>query len=76
MQSIRTTYACNYKHNDASLKVILKELAKADPVRALKDAPPPSTATANSVADTIKKLKTMTSDVLNKQHNEDDTVSD
>jgi len=47
MQSIRTTYAYNYKHDDASLQVILTKLAKADSVRTLKDAPPPGTATAN-----------------------------
>ena len=76
MQSIQTTYAYNYKHNGASLKVILTELAKADSVRTLKDAPPPGTATANLVADTIKQLKTMTGDVLREQYNKDDTVAD
>jgi len=74
MQSIRTTYAYNYKHDDVSLKVILTELAKAD--SSLKDAPPPGTATANSVADIIEQLKTMTGDVLREQYNKDDTVSD
>ena len=76
MQSIQTTYAYNYKHNGASLKVILTELAKADSVRTLKDAPPPGTATANLVADTTKQLKTMTGDVLREQYNKDDTVAD
>ena len=76
MESIRTTYAYNYKHDDVSLKVILTELAKADSVRTLKDAPPPGTATANSVADTIEQLKTMTGNVLREQYNEDDTVLD
>ena len=64
MQSIQTTYANNYKHDNVSLKVILTELTKSDLVRTLEDAPPPGTATANSVADTIKQLKTMTGDVL------------
>ena len=63
MQSIRTKYVYNYKHDDASLKVILTELAKADSVQTLKDAPPPGTAMANSVADTMEQLKTMTGDV-------------
>jgi len=60
----------------ASLKVILIELAKADSVRTLKDAPPPGTATANSVVDTIEQLNTITGDVLREGYNEDDTVSD
>ena len=37
----------------------MTELAKADLVRILKDAPAPDIATENAVADTIKKLKTM-----------------
>ena len=76
MQSIRTKYAYNYKHDKATLKVILIELAKADSVWTLKDAPPPGTATANSVGDTIEQLKTMTGNVLHERYNEDDTVSD
>jgi hypothetical protein len=79
MQSIRTKYAYNYKHDKASLKVIITELAKADSVRTLKAAPAPSTATANSVADTIKQLKTMTGDILHDCYNKydkDDTMSD
>jgi hypothetical protein len=64
MQSIRTKYAYNYKHDNALLKVIKTELAKADSVQALKDAPTPGTATANSVVDTIEQLKTMTGNVL------------
>ena len=36
MQSIRTKYAYNYKHDDLSLKVIMTEVAKADLVRTLK----------------------------------------
>ena len=78
MQNIRTNYEYNYKHDDASLKVIMTELAKADLVRTLKDAPTPgtATATANSVADTIEQLKTMTGDVLREQYDGDDTVLD
>ena len=76
MQIISTKYTYNYKHEDALLKVIMTDLAKADSVRTLKDAPTPGTATANSVADTIKQLKTMTGDVLNEQYNKHDTVSD
>jgi hypothetical protein len=79
MQSIRTKYAYNYKHDEASLKVIMTELAKADSVRTLKDTPAPGTATANSVADTIKQLKTMTGNILRDhydKYDEDNTVSD
>jgi hypothetical protein len=79
MQSIRTKYAYNYKHDKASLKVIMIELAKADSVRTLKDAPMPGTATANSVADTIKQLKTMTVNILcdsYDKYNKDDTMPD
>ncbi len=79
MQSIRTKYAYNYKHDKALLKVIMTELAKADSVRTLKDAPAPGTATANSVADTIKQLKTMTGNILcdcNDKYDKDNTVSD
>ena len=64
MQVICTQYAYSYKHDELSLKVILAELAKADSVRTLKDAPAPGTATANAVADLIKRLKTMTGEVL------------
>jgi hypothetical protein len=80
MQSIRTKYAYNYKYDKASLKVILMTgLAKADSVRTLKDAPAPGTATAHSVADTIKQLKTMTGNILcdcYDKYNKDNTVSD
>jgi hypothetical protein len=79
MQSIHTKYAYNYKHDEASLKVIMTELAKADSMRTLKDAPAPGTATANSVADTIKQLTTMTGDILHDcydKYDKDNTVSD
>ena len=56
MQNIHTKYAYNYKYKNVSMKVIMTELAKADLVRTLKDAPAPGTATENSVADTIKQL--------------------
>jgi hypothetical protein len=79
MHSICTKYAYNYKHDEALLKVITTELAKADSVRTLKDAPAPGTATANSVADTIEQLKTMTSNILcdcYDMYNKDNTVFD
>jgi hypothetical protein len=79
MQSIRTKYAYNYKHDKALLKIIMTELAKANSVWTLKDAPAPSTATANSVVDTIEQLKTMTGDILcdpYDKYDEGNTVSD
>ena len=47
MQSICSMFACNHKQYKESLKVIMTELAKADLVWTLKDAPDPSTATTN-----------------------------
>jgi hypothetical protein len=79
MQSIHAKYAYNYKHDKASLKVIMTELAKVDSVRILKDALVPGTAMANSVADTTKQLKTMTGDILcdcYDKYDTDNTVSD
>jgi hypothetical protein len=79
MQSFRTKFAYNYKHDETLLKVIMTELTKVDSMRTLKDAPAPCTATANSVADTIKQLKTMTSNVLRDCYDKyvkDNTVSD
>ena len=79
MQSIRTKYAYNYKHDKALLKVIMRELAKADSMRTLKDAPEPITATVNSVVDIIKQLKTMTGNILRDcydKYNKDNTLSD
>ena len=76
MQSICTKYAYSYKHDNKLLNVIMTELAKADSVRTLKDAPAPGTTTANSVADTIEKLKTMTGDVLRERYDKENTMLD
>ncbi len=59
MHAIRKRYAYNHVHNAASLQNILMELARADGVRVLKDAPAPSTGTAHSVADSVSFLHTM-----------------
>ncbi len=45
LQNIRAKYKYNHKHDNASLKVILMELAKADLVHTLKDAPAPGATT-------------------------------
>jgi hypothetical protein len=49
-------YKYSYTHDNASLKDILQELAKADSVRTLKDAPAPGTA--NAVTTMLKKMCT------------------
>jgi hypothetical protein len=59
MHAIRKRYAYNHVHDAASLQNILMELAGANGVRVLKDAPAPSTGTANSVVDSVSFLHTM-----------------
>jgi hypothetical protein len=46
LQNICVKYTYSHIHNYASLKDILQELAKADSVHTLKDAPVPGTANA------------------------------
>jgi hypothetical protein len=50
MHAIRKKYTYNHMHNAASLQTILMELAGANGVRVLKDAPTPSAGMAHSVA--------------------------
>ncbi len=59
MHTICKKYTYNHVHNAASLQTILTELAGADGVRVLKDAPAPSTGTAHSVADLVSFLHSM-----------------
>ncbi len=47
MQAIRKKYTYNHIHDATSLQGILKELAGADGVRKLKDAPAPGIGTAH-----------------------------
>ena len=56
LQYIRARYTYSHIHDDASLKDILQELAKADSVQTLKDAPAPGTA--NTVTTMLKKMQT------------------
>ena len=53
LQNIRAKYTYSHAHNDVSLRDILQEMAKADSVRTLKDAPAPGTA--NTVTTMLKK---------------------
>jgi hypothetical protein len=48
MHAIRKKYTYNHVHNTASLQTILTELAGANGMRVLKDAPTPDTGMAHS----------------------------
>ncbi len=56
MHAIRKKYTYNHVHNAASLQIILTELAGADGVRVLKDAPAPSAGTVHSMANLVSFL--------------------
>jgi hypothetical protein len=56
MHAICKKYTYNHVHDAASLQTILTELAGADGVRVLKDAPAPSAGTAHSMADSVSFL--------------------
>jgi hypothetical protein len=59
MQAICKKYTYNHVHDATLLQDIMKELAGADRVRKLKDAPAPGTGTAHSVADSVSYLSAM-----------------
>ncbi len=59
MHAIRKKYTYNHAHNVASLQTILMELAGANWVRVLKDAPAPSAGTAHSMANSVSFLHSM-----------------
>ena len=59
MHAIRKKYAYNHVHDATSLQTILTELAGADGVRALRDAPAPTAGTAHSVASSVSFLNAM-----------------
>jgi hypothetical protein len=59
MQAICKKYTYNHVHDATSLQDILKELAGADGVHKLKDAPAPGKGTAHSVADSVSYLHAM-----------------
>ena len=59
MHTIRKKYTYDHVHDTTSLQTILMELASADGVRALKDAPAPNAGTAHSVANSVSFLNSM-----------------
>ncbi len=59
MHAICKKYTYNHVNDAASLQTILMELAGADGVRVLKDAPAPSTGMVHSVADSVSFLHSM-----------------
>ena len=69
--AIRKKYAYNHVHDRTSLQTILTELAGADGVRALKDAPAPNAGTTHSVANSVTFLNSM----MNIDSNSDYTKS-
>jgi hypothetical protein len=59
MQAICKKYMYNHVHDATLLQDIMKELAGADGVHELKDAPAPGTDTVHSVADSVSYLQAM-----------------
>jgi hypothetical protein len=59
MQAICKKYTYNHVHDATLLQDIMKELAGADGVHKLKDAPEPGTGTAHSVANLVSYLSAM-----------------
>jgi hypothetical protein len=59
MLAIHKKYTYNHVHDATSLQDIMKELAGADGVRELKDAPAPGTGTAHPVANSVSHLSSM-----------------
>jgi hypothetical protein len=59
MHAIRKKYTYNHMHDATSLQTILMELAGANGVRALKDAPAPNAGTAHLVANSVSFLNSM-----------------
>jgi hypothetical protein len=59
MHTICKKYTYNHVNDAVSLQTILTELAGANGVRVLKDAPAPSAGTANFVADLVSFLHSM-----------------
>jgi hypothetical protein len=72
MHAIRKKYAYNQVHDATLLQTILTELAGADGVRALQDAPAPNAGTAHLVANSVSFLN---STMLNRDTDSEYTKS-
>ncbi len=59
MHAICKKYTYNHVHDMTLLQIILKELAGANGVQVLKDAPAPGTGTTQLVAKSVSYLKAM-----------------
>jgi hypothetical protein len=64
MHAICKKYTYNHVHDVTLLQFILKELAGADGIRVLKDAPSPGTGIAHSVAESVSYLQAMMGEEL------------
>jgi hypothetical protein len=62
MHAIRKKYTYNHVHDATLLQFILKELAGADSVRVLKDAPALGTGTVHLVTESVSYLQVMGED--------------
>jgi hypothetical protein len=69
LQEIRRKFKYNHRHDAASINFMLKELAAADAVRQLSDAPEPTAGTANAVTNSMNLLTQMLQQA--NQQNED-----
>jgi hypothetical protein len=70
MQAICKKYTYNHVHDATLLQDIMKELAGADGVCELKDAPAPRTGTVHSVADSVSYLQAMMDADTDTEHSE------
>ncbi len=70
MHAICKKYMYNCVHDAALLQTILMELAGANGVRALKDAPAPNAGTVHSVTNSVSFLNTMMNGDTNSEYTE------
>jgi hypothetical protein len=70
MHAIRKKYMYNHVHDVTLLQFILKELAGADGVRVLKDAPALGTGTVHLVAESVSYLQAMMGEDTNSVYTE------
>ncbi len=59
MHAICKKYTYNHVHDATLLQIILKELAGANSIQVLKDAPAPGTGTTHLVAKSVSYIQAM-----------------